>query len=78
MLESAWGYLPLRLQGRGAPSDPGQQSTQTGHESVGNKINTGKGEATVHKDVRAKEGGSSWANTLTGGLLERNDDSPKN
>lgn len=61
MLQSAWGYLPLRLQGKGAPSAAGDQDNDKTASEKGAK----------DAKVEAASGGDtgSWSNTLTGGFL---------
>ena len=69
MLQSAWGYLPVRLQGKGAPSAAGKQPSQKGQTPENDALHAGKVEAAMGKDPKAKDGESSWADTLTGGFL---------
>ena len=69
MLQSAWGYLPLRLQGKGAPSASGEQPLNKGDNPTDGAMQAGKVHAAMGEDPAQKEGEGSWANTITGGFL---------
>ena len=67
MLQSAWGYLPLRLQGKGAPSASSQAPEGKGDKPADGAHQAGKVEAVMGGEQ--KEAGSSWTDTLTGGFM---------
>lgn len=67
MLQSAWGYLPSRLQGKGAPSAAGDQDKDKTPSEKGAK--DAKVEAATGTGAAHGEGAGSWTNTLSGGLL---------
>ena len=73
MLQSAWGYLPLRLQGKGAPSAAGNPELEKNQTASEKGRRDGKVEAAVGGARREGEG--SWANTLTSGFLSGGHDS---
>ena len=75
MLQSAWGYLPLRLQGRGAPSASGEQPLKKGDKPADGAMQAGKVEAAMGQESAHREGEGSWANALTSGFLGGNSDS---
>ena len=63
MMQSAWEYLPLRLRGgQGAAPSSDPSTAQNSSKDV-------KGPENADDSVSKKEGGSSWASTLTGGYV---------
>ena len=50
MLQSAWGYLPLHLQGKGAPSALGKQPMEKGDQPAEGAMQAGKVDEAMGKD----------------------------
>ena len=74
MLESAWGYLPLRLQGKGAVGADGAGGTTKEPESAEGEGTTASEQAAKDGKVKAAMGdGQSkeqgWTESLTGGFF---------
>lgn len=67
MLQSAWGYLPSRLQGKGAPSAAGNPASEKGRSAGEKGASDAKVEAAMGGAQKEEEG--SWANTFSGGFL---------
>lgn len=66
MLQSAWGYLPQRLRGKGAVDAPGDRASEMEKDKE-QTIKKAKASAAMGEDP-AKEQDKGWTGDLTSGL----------